>query len=290
VKQAPKEVARKAHKGLDLSKDYLRSLYKTYKDGGPFGNVETYCMFVGYPKSGHSLIGALLDAHPEAIIAHELDALSYLRTGLGKKQLFYLLLENSREHARAGRGWSGYSYEVPNQWQGRFENLRVIGDKKAGISSYRLASKPALLDRLRETVGVPVKLVHVIRNPYDNISTMLRDGVDNRNMQGRQGLRNCIEGYFSKCVAVRDLKDRTGADVFDVRHESFVEDPVRHLGDLCDFLGLKGLDDYLNDCASIIFESPNKSRHKVEWDPESIEIVKSRMGEFDFLRGYSYED
>ena len=78
--------------------------------------------------------------------------------------------------------------------------------------------------------------------------------------------------------------------MFDVRHESFVEDPARHLGGLCRFLGLEYSDDYLKDCAGIIFKSPSKSRHKVDWDPETIRIVQSRMDEFDFLRGYSYED
>ena len=40
----------------------------------------------------------------------------------------------------------------------------------------------------------------------------------------------------------------------------------------------------------MVFKSPSKSRYKVDWDPETIRIVQSRMDEFDFLRGYSYED
>jgi Sulfotransferase family len=273
VKQAPKK---------DMRAYNLAGL-----DGEPFEDVEAYCMFVGYPKSGHSLIGSLLDAHPDAIIAHELDALGYIHAGFGKKQLYHLLLENSQEHASAGRGWSGYSYTVPGQWQGRFRKLRVIGDKKGAKSSWRLDWNPELLDRLREIVGVPVRFVHVIRNPYDNISTMFRQGV----LKKKGDLRYNIEGYFSLCAIIRDLKGRTGgADVFDMRHELFVEDPARHLGDLCRFLGLESPDDYLEDCASIIFRSPNKSRRKVVWDPESISMVRNRMDEFDFLRGYSYED
>ena len=282
----------RANRRFDLARAYLRSSYKAYTGKESFEDVETYCMFVGYPKSGHSLIGSLLDAHPNAVIGHELDALKYVQAGFSKRRIYQLLLENSRKHVESGREWNTYSYEVPGQWQGRFDKLRVIGDKKGGKSTVRLRSNPELLQRLRDTVGVGIKFVHVIRNPYDNISTMLRDKIGNGFTGARnRGLRFCIEKYFLRCATVRDLKEGTrDADVFDVRHESFVEDPARHLGGLCRFLGLEYSDGYLKDCASIIFESPSKSRHKVDWDPETIRIVQSRMDEFDFLRGYSYED
>jgi hypothetical protein len=282
----------RANRRFDLARAYLRSSYKAYTVKESFEDVETYCMFVGYPKSGHSLVGSLLDAHPNAVIGHELDALKYVQAGFSKRRIYQLLLENSRKHVESGREWNTYSYEVPGQWQGRFDKLRVIGDKKGGKSTVRLRSNPELLQRLRDTVGVGIKFVHVIRNPYDNISTMLRDKIGNGFTGARnRGLRFCIEKYFLRCATVRDLKEGTrDADVFDVRHESFVEDPARHLGGLCRFLGLEYSDGYLKDCASIIFESPSKSRHKVDWDPETIRIVQSRMDEFDFLRGYSYED
>lgn len=48
-----------------------------------FGDLETYCMFIGYPRSGHSLIGFLLDAHPSMIIAHELHVLKHINAGYG---------------------------------------------------------------------------------------------------------------------------------------------------------------------------------------------------------------
>ena len=91
--------------------------------------VRTFCQFVGYPRSGHSLIGALLDAHPRAAIAHELNALDFLREDFTRDEILALVLENLRQWGAAGRQWQGYSYEVPGGWQGRFERLEVAGDK-----------------------------------------------------------------------------------------------------------------------------------------------------------------
>ena len=70
-------------------------------------------MFVGYPRSGHSLIGSLLDAHPNMLVAHELSALKYLLAGFRKEQIFYLLLENSRAFTRPGVNGVG----IPTKYQ-----------------------------------------------------------------------------------------------------------------------------------------------------------------------------
>ena len=284
--------ARKARRGLDLAASYLRSSVGGRRDRELFEDVEAYCMFVGYPKSGHSLFGSLLDAHPEAIIAHEQDALRYLGSGFGRAQLFYLLLQNSRRYAEAGRDWNVYSYAVPGQWQGRFRKLRVIGDKKGALSTLRLDKNPGLQVRLRETVRIPVKYVHVVRNPYDNISTMLRDGVFDWRTNGRgRDLHRSIEDYFSLCEAMRRFEERTDPkDIFEVRHEEIVADPGGALGRLCAFLGLDAPEDYLRDCAGMVFRAPSRSRSKVEWSAGEIELVRERAEEFRFLRGYSYED
>ncbi len=41
-----------------------------------------------------------------------------------------LIQKNSRIFKKKGRLWSGYSYRVPNQWQGKFSKLQILGDKK----------------------------------------------------------------------------------------------------------------------------------------------------------------
>ncbi len=165
-----------------------------------FDNVRTYCMFIGYPRSGHTLISSLLDAHPNVIITNEIDKLEYIEKGFEKEKIFPLLLANSQSFASTGREWTGYSYQVPNQWQGKFKTLQVIGDKKGGTSTLRLFSKPELLRLLWETIDIEKKFIHVIRNPYDNISTlaMKADWV--------RDIEHGIEVYFSMCETIVDIK------------------------------------------------------------------------------------
>ena len=97
-------------------------------------------MFIGYPRSSHSLVGAILDAHPEIIIPHEYNLLQQwnlyrspeLETqNLQKYALFYHLHQRSMKQARLGirprpekswvHGEFDYNYNVQGLWQGKYD-------------------------------------------------------------------------------------------------------------------------------------------------------------------------
>ncbi|WP_206740342.1 hypothetical protein, partial [Anaplasma marginale] len=74
------------------------------------------------------------------------------------------------------------------------------------------------------------------------------------------------------------------------KHESLIADPRKVLRELCIFLNVEPHNDYLDDCASIVFKSPRQTRFNIDWPEDSIELVKKQMAQFDFLKGYSYQD
>ena len=263
---------------------YLSSAWHGKMHAAMFDDVENYCMFIGYPRTGHSLIGSLLDAHSNMIIAHELDALDYIGRGYSRNQLFHLIVNNSRQFSAKGRTWTGYSYQVSNQWQGRSSHLRVIGDKMAARSARRLSDDPGLIGRLRHTVGMPLRLVHVIRNPYDVIATMTR--------RGRHTSSDLsIEVFFRMCRRSVEIKEQVPqGELYDIRLEDFINAPTAELKRLCAFLGIDAEPSYLEDCASIVFKSPKKSRFDIPWSADAIERVRTRISDFEFLAGYSFHE
>jgi hypothetical protein len=276
-----KKRVKSLRRASELAAAYPTSLVRGHYRRQLFRDLETFCLFIGYPRSGGSLVGALLDAHPRVIVAQEVDVLRYVDARFTRTQLYDLILANSRAQANRGRRWTGYSYLVPNQWQGSFDELQVIGDKKAGGSTHRLRAKPILVDRLRESVGVPIKVVHVIRNPYDNISTIAR--------RRRIELSKAVEAYFSLSRTATTVIDRLSADeVIHVRHEDVIADPRKSLRELCTFLGVATSDDYLQDCASIVFAAPHQSRHETHWAPQLIDRVAAQMLEYPHLQEYAF--
>jgi len=276
------------YRKMDVARRFATTYYKNLRQPGLFRDVHTFCMFIGHTKSGSSLLGALLDAHPNIILADEADALRYVADNFGKEQIFHILLKGSYREAMKGRVTARrlgqYSLAVPDQWQGKYRKLKVIGDSKAGPSVRRLSQNPELLHKVQKVMkGVDARFIHVIRNPYDPISVMM--------VRGKRTFENAVEHYFTYCETLLALrKELDSSNLIAVRYEEFVQRPETHLAEICRFLGVEGADEYLRACAGILHESPERSRDMVTWQPDWIEVVQKRIEQVDFLVGYSYEN
>ncbi len=246
--------------------------------------LRSFCLFVGYPRSGHSLVGALLDAHRHTLLAHELDVLAFVGEGFSKDELARLVLGNARRFAAAGRAWTDYAYDVAGQWQGRCAELRILGDKKGGRSVRRLGDDPSLADRLAATMGVPLRYVHVVRNPWDNVATRIR-------RKPATDAALLADRHFALVERVAALRERVGERaLLDVRHEHLVADPRATLARLAAFLGLDAPEDWLAACASVVRPAPRRSRDEITWPRGLVDSIAARAARHAFLAGYAFDD
>ena len=98
-----------------------------------YDSVETFVLFVGYARSGHSLIAAILDSHPEIIIANEFHLLANFNSfyqdpdeGNYRRRLRIFSALHSLSHNQSIHGnrspnhKHGYSYYIPGSWQGKY--------------------------------------------------------------------------------------------------------------------------------------------------------------------------
>lgn len=273
---------------LSVARMYARSHEWAQKQAGLFSEVRDYVMFLGHARSGGTLAGALLDAHPNAIIGDEVDVFQYVNAGFEREQIFHILLERSQRqakkgHVKAGRDQKQYSYYVPNASQGSYERLLVIGNRKAGISTQRIGSDPHALERLQKLLGnIRLKFILSVRNPYDTISTM--------NIRSGRELESGVSQYFANCATMQEVRDIVSPEnLLVMRHEDLLNGPDRHLRQMCHFLDIPAEANYLSACNAILFQSPAASRKKVKWETEMIQKVKAEIEKFSFLEGYSYE-
>jgi hypothetical protein len=271
---------------LRLTKNYLASYYACLKAPALFKDVRTFCLFIGHNKSGTSMLNALLDAHPNAILSDEAGALAYVAAGFGREQIFHLLVRSSRREFMkgrvTGRRLTPYAYLVPGQWQGRYSTLRIIGDGAAGSTTRQFAATPALLLRLQQLMEpAQVKFIQMIRNPFDPISVSI--------VRGGRTFEGAIEHYFSNCHTLITLRQQLDeSSLLALRYEDFVRRPALYLAQLCHYLGVEASDDYLQACASILYPAPDQNRQMVAWEPEWVRIVQEKIEQFDFLKGYSF--
>jgi len=255
---------------LEELRNYL--IFSRYSDR-LFDDVKYYTMFIGYAHSGHSVVGAILDAHPNMIIANELHALpKFKRYKYVKNKIFKLILDNSRKSAsNQDRTNTGYNYYIPNLYQGKFENLEVIGDKKGGASSVYNLKHPEVLENLIKIFGTSLKLIHVVRNPYDNISAY----AFRKKVKLSKAL---IESYFNLVESVLNCQSKLSGEQFYILHyEDLVNNKSTEIRNLCEFLGQEASHQYIKRCGQALYVSPHKRRYKTEWVDVYKELVESYM-------------
>jgi hypothetical protein len=243
-----------------------------------FASVERVVCFVGWPRSGHTLVGAMLDAHRDMVIAHELDILRHVEAGLSRSDLYAMAMLRSAEFTALGHQWMGRDYSVPGGAQGATDRPRIIGDKKGGATARRLAKDPELMSRLESLVGVPVHIVTVVRNPIDAINSDLAHRVAG----GKQPDRDAsTERFFASADAVSELAKRHDPARHEfLNHEDLVTDPRRQIAVLCRSLGVVADDSYLDACAGVVSRQPQLPSGPDEWS----KTVLARAATYPFLR------
>ena len=245
-----------------------------------FEQVENFCLFVGHGRTGHTLVGALLDAHPAMVISHELNALDLIERGMTRKELYYLILCRSRHFARNAQN-AGYEYSVPAQYKGEYESIRVIGDKKGGPTTMLLSQKPHLIKNIKEKVNANLKIVQVTRHPLDCIPTIAQ-----KTLGSSKHIDDAIELYFERCSSISKIRSTYEVDWFDLYFENFVRKTKKSLSSLCRYLGVKCSREYLKDCSEIVFEEPKTNREKVSWSKKQIELIGEETKRYSFLSEY----
>ena len=115
-----------------------------------YSHVKTVLFFIGYPRSRHSLLGSLLDAHPRMVVSDETNAFSRWRSDIdkwtqGSIDAYYdTLVRASKRAVTKGRrshvfngtvvNKAAFGYYVPNQWQGQFDGYIEVRQYVANVA------------------------------------------------------------------------------------------------------------------------------------------------------------
>jgi hypothetical protein len=149
------------------------------------------------------------------------------------------------------------------------------------------------LSRLENELNIGIKLVHVIRNPYDTITTSTIRFFQ-KNIKKRTPIANdlfpLITSFFERAATINNLKKEGRFQIHDIYHEKFLEDPKASLESILNFFSLEADDEYYTRCASIVNSEPKKTRFNIDWTADLIDYVAVRMKGFPFLDHYSYYD
>jgi len=249
-----------------------------------FNEITNTILFCGYPRSGSTLVGSILDSHENIVISHELDLISFLEKGYNKNEIYNLIINNSKVFYRVGREWSGYSYKFENLCQGRFKDLKIIGDKKAATTTIKLYKNRELFKKLKKDFS-NIKFIHVVRNPFDIISRMIL-----KSSKKSKNLFDLVISEFNLLVnGVIFIRNNVEKENFiTIYHEDIISSPKKEIEKLISLLKVKSDKRILEYAKPIIFMRPRKTRLKLNWTNNYIDKVNKIINRVDFLQRYNF--
>ena len=279
--------------------------------------VKYFVFFVGRARSGHSIVGSILDSHPHMIVAHEAQLFLHLQNNpeyfTSKADVFNELWRHSYNstHCIGGVRSSsahtmknkGYSLKIEGLHQGTYvSHVDVIGDKNAGhtgslINRNRL-EWDKVFSRLKSLVDIPFKVIYVIRNPFDSIASdqlyklesykmsSVRKSNKTFDIGNDKTFAHKIDKHFAIHKAIMDAKKQYSLDLLELHGKDLIEHPNATITKLCDFLGVSCSDTYIQDCSNIVFKTESKTRYKVKWTKDLISKVENHILEYDNLLRY----
>ena len=281
-------------------------------------DLRTFVLFLGFGRTGHSIVGSLLDAHPDIIIAHEYSVLKDINKEFTSNKDWLLLLFNrlySNSRRSVLSGWrsenmdrKGYTLGMAgNSWQGTFHQLRVIGDKSGGMTAKVHARDSTrckrLVEQLNSSLGVPVEAIHVVRNPYDTIATSVL--LDKGGARGLVKAKNSSQAdnynYTAKVTGtyVKNFMEATflahrvthqcPISVHTIHLVDLIHKPRSIMRELCDAVHVECYSDYLDMCEEKVFKSLSKTRNLVEWSQRHIETVANLIKRYPEFSRYSFD-
>ena len=280
-------------------------------------HVKTFVFFIGHPRSGHSIVGSLLDAHPHMVISHQSGILRKIIQKpniLTKLDIFNAIWNNSyytmmtqvENHRSITGAPKNYTLFFDGLYQGSYDSyIDVIGDKQGGLPSDIFMHNPkkfrTMLSKLQAVVDMPIKVIHVIRNPFDNIATaILYDAFANVSLTTKAKLGNDpldvdskiidknIDQYFRRYQASEDAIEMFKLDAIKIHSKDLVMYPRRTILELCEFLGVSCSDDYLTKCINKLYSKVSRTRYRIQWNDYQIATIKENIQKFKSLSRYSY--
>jgi len=259
--------------------EYLKAKFYSIVNRNRFNSVKCLTFFIGHQRSGHSLIGALLNAHPNALISHELDFLRFFMDGFPPHYIYTLLYKRDIWFEKGGRKWTGYDYTVEGQLPASKKTILTIGDKRGGGSLSKLARRPDLLEIVRQSTGLPVRVIYHVRDPFDNIASIAS--------RHKDSLESAAAGYFRQLEQFRACRSQFAPEeLLVVHHQDLVDQPRETLGRAADFLMLPRNEAFLTNAAAIVHPAPRKTGTWVDWPEALTDRVRAEIETFDFLQRY----
>ena len=243
-----------------------------------FCDFKSFCLIIGNSRSGSTILGSIVDAHPNAIVANETMASQVFWRGLSKSDILGEIIENSSANFQSGRQSEEYQYQIGAAPDSK-SAVYVYGDKIWNPATLLLHGDYDLISGLEKTLEAKVVLIASIRNPFDTIATMHK--------RSKAPIEDRIRWFFMHCDALAAIEAKMIKSNFLISyHEQLIDCPDEEISRISRALMLPFDHQHLKNVDRLLYRRPSNSRSSIEWTMAEVDQILERMQRFPFLSIY----
>ena len=269
--------------------------------------IKKLLLFAGWPRSCGSFVGSILDGHPNMIIANIFSLFPKLESGKLKFEIstiFNALYEFTQVDKEEGQRANaeekkGYQLMFDDMYQGTFvDHVDVIGEKHAlglpNLYMHHPEKFKSILGTLQKKLGIPVYIIRVIRNPYDNIATWAM--YEKYHLEGilqfkkdtkEKGVKfndsaildRISRLYFKAYKATEDIK-LLADESTDIYCAELIRNPEAEIRRICSFLEVECYQEYVSSVVSHVYPSDSSTRDYVQWPKNISTFIENSIRTF----------
>ena len=277
-KSAPGSFVNLVRKNGALSRYFPVAIDAVSANQQSFCDFKSFCLIIGNSRSGSTILGSIVDAHPNAIVANETMASQVFWRGLSRSDILGEIIDNSSANYRSGRQSEEYQYQIGAAPDSK-STVRVYGDKIWNPATLLLHGDYNLISSLENKLEANVILIASIRNPFDTIATMHK--------RSKAPIEDRIRWYFMHCDALAAIEAKmTKSDFLISYHEQLIDSPYEEISRISRALRLPVDPLHFKNVDRFLYKRPSNSRVSIEWTIAEVDEILQRMQGFPFLSIY----
>ena len=235
--------------------------------------LKYFLCFCGYPRSGHTLVAAILNANPNVMCSNQLNIFHQLQD-----------IDVIKSYSLQSNTWKDTTQipHIPKQ------EITVVGDKTGHRTVEILGNNPARLGVVKDYYKLPFKWIHVVRNPFDNLATWGK-----LNHQNKKNSKSIIEELNLVIEKYRKLNEtierlRRSENILTVNHEYVITRMHNTLEEICNFLEISFDPVWRDNVRKAVWKRPRITRNQIRWDKQQKKEVNDIINQYSWLNGYEY--
>jgi hypothetical protein len=249
-------------------------------DGVNFDTLRYYVIFMRYKRSGSALLANLLDAHPNAIFVRNEELYGKFERWEDPKLIYTHLYNNAKAYRNKPFSANGYRY--PIEGVGHVEKPLVIGHKSSTRRYLPVANSQKKLNEFQKAVDLPLKFLHLVRSPYDQVNARWQQKEFRRIGAPVDELISHVREQTAGNAKMRAKAE----DYHQVHYEDLQAHPVSTMATVCDFLGLPVRSKHLANCKELVYQGAEEKA--TTWTDDTRAQVKHLIEDYpEFYRRYA---